>query len=161
MNIIELKFTNINQSSTKESILSVDINDGRVGMSSIVKSNLLLDFEAQEQNTLKIYFVNKEDTDTVTDDNGNIVSDMNFELESIKIDGIDIEDLKWQGNYHTDKQMFESCLFFGPKGYYQLNFSTPILKWTLEQNHLKNKNDPNWEEDYNYYTEAWNRLHSN
>lgn len=157
MNTIDLKFKNINLSSDKQPMVSVNIN-GVVLTEDSVKREMNLNFQAEESNTLAIYFINKEDGDTITDSQGKIVDDMNFELDSVIIDGLDIKDLKWQGRYHTNGDVLPSCLFFGPKGHYELFFKYPVLKWTLEQNHLKNQNDPSWEEDYNYYMEAWKRL---
>jgi hypothetical protein len=159
MNTIDLKFKNINTSGVKQPRILVEINGTKLTEEE-VNTEVSLNFKAQQTNVLKIHFVNKQGRDTVTNTMGEIVSDMNFELDTITIDGIDIKDLKWQGNYHTDNDSIESCLFFGPKGYYELIFSSPVLKWTLEQNHLKNQDDPEWEEDYNYYTEAWNKLNS-
>jgi len=159
MNTIGLKFKNIHKSGVKQPRILVEINGTKLTEEE-VKTEVSLNFKAQQTNVLKIHFVNKQGRDTVTNAMGEIVSDMNFELDTITIDGIDIKDLKWQGNYHTDNDSIKSCLFFGPKGYYELIFSSPVLKWTLEQNHLKNQDDPEWEEDYNYYTEAWNKLNS-
>jgi hypothetical protein len=104
---------------------------------------------------LKIYFTNKEPGDTAIDENNNIIADLNFELENIVIDDIDLENLKWQSNYvYGDNQSIPGCLFFGPKGYWHFAAYLPILKWKLEKNHELLNNDPNWEEDYNYYTQA-------
>ena len=48
--------------------------------------------------------------------------------------------------------------FFGPKGYWQINFDVPVLRWWLELNHNKNNDDPTWEQDYKHYEEVCQRL---
>ena len=49
-------------------------------------------------------------------------------------------------------------MFFGPKGYWELKFDVPVLRWFLKTNHSKNKNDPTWETDYNYYEKVCQKL---
>ena len=107
---------------------------------------------------MKIFFDNKEDSDTKLDHENKIVADLNFELEQIIIDGHDIKNLIWNSEYVAKGEKIPSCLFFGPKGHFEFKFDMPILKWILKSNHEKHNNDPNWEEDYNYYTEAWKLL---
>lgn len=162
MSLIELKFKNINLSNNKEPIVRVVINDNEL-INETVKPRLITplsfyDDKIPEHNILKIYFANKENSDTVLDYNNNIIEDLNFELEQIIIDGYDIKDLIWNSQYVTKTEKIQSCLFFGPKGYFEFKFDMPILKWILKTNHEKHNNDPNWEEDYNYYTEAWKLL---
>jgi len=96
----------------------------------------------------------KQPQDTVVE-NGVIVRDRSFELDSIKIDGYSLEELKWHSEFQAhDGVVYPSCLFFGPNGKFVLNFETPVLRWILQTKHEKNNDDPHWEEDYNYYTEA-------
>lgn len=86
---------------------------------------------------------------------GQIVKDKNFTLKRIIIDNIDIEELKWNSKFvDVNKNTIPGCLFFGPNGVYTIEFESPVLKWMLSTRHLKNNNDPNWEEDYQYYTKA-------
>lgn len=104
--------------------------------------------------TLIIEHCNKRPEDTVVK-NGIIVRDRSFELDRIEIDGYDLEELKWDSEFHaTDGAVYPSCLFFGPNGKFILNFESPALRWILKMRHEKNNNDPHWEEDYNYYTQA-------
>jgi hypothetical protein len=161
MKQIDFTFKNINTSTEKKPTLAVVVNDVKL-LEAEVKTSMSTQFtERSGNNLLQVYFVNKQDSDTITDDQQNIMKDMNFELESIVIDGVDIKELVWGGTYVTAKEKIDSCLFFGPKGHFELQFEMPVLRWTLEQNHLKNGNDPNWQEDYNNYTEAWKRLNQN
>ena len=74
------------------------------------------------------------------------------------MDGIDLKHLIWESRYISQDDIIESCLFFGPKGHWEINFDSPILKWILRTNNDKNKNDPDWEEGYKYYEEACLKL---
>lgn len=100
----------------------------------------------------------KKPSDTVVE-NGFIVRDRSFEIQSITVDGINIEELIWQSEFRAvNGDVYPGCLFFGPNGDFVIKFTTPILKWLLEQRHLKNNNDPTWEQDYNFYITACNLL---
>jgi hypothetical protein len=112
-------------------------------------ANLSMKVDDQESNTLWIYFENKTAEDTATDEHGNIVNDMNFTLASVRVDRIEFGALLWKGQYIAGEQTFPGCLFFGPKGYYEIVFDYPILKWQLRE-----RNEPGWEEDYHYYETA-------
>lgn len=104
---------------------------------------------------LSIAFTNKKPEDTVVDDTGKIIEDKSFELDSITVDQYDLEELKWQSKYHcTDGQTFDQCLFFGPPGKFVIDLENPILPWILGTKHKLNNNDPDWQEDYNYYVQA-------
>ena len=93
-------------------------------------------------------------TDTIVKD-GKIIRDRSFELDKIVIDGYDLEELIWASKFLAeDGQIYPSCLFFGPNGQFKLDFYNPVLYWILKTRHEKNNNDPNWEEDYNYYQQA-------
>lgn len=147
---ILLKFKNINQSP--ECAISVN--------NTLLYSGAVPDLYTdelqipQDQVLLKIEFTNKHPEDTVVE-NGVIVKDKNFELEQIVVDGYDFQELVWQGNYYDhNKQVYPGCLFFGPPGHYEINFHQPVLHWILKTRNHINNNDPDWEIDYNYYTEA-------
>ena len=86
------------------------------------------------------------------------MQDLNFELEKIIIDGLDLKNLIWESRYVAGDDTIESCLFFGPKGYWEIKFESPILRWWLKTNHDKNKNDPTWETDYNFYEKVCQKL---
>jgi hypothetical protein len=106
------------------------------------------------QCSLVIEHWDKLPSDTIVQDN-KIVRDKSFELDQIIIDEYDIEELIWNSEFLAeDGQTYTSCLFFGPNGKFILNFYNPVLYWILKTRHEKNNNDPNWEEDYNYYQQA-------
>ena len=159
---IELRFKNINIVNNKQPSVRVVINDVEL-LNEPVKTKMVTPLTLNDQpvptkNILKIFFDNKEDSDTKLDHENKIVADLNFELEQIIIDGHDIKNLIWNSEYVAKGEKIPSCLFFGPKGHFEFKFDMPILKWILKSNHEKHNNDPNWEEDYNYYTEAWELL---
>ena len=92
-------------------------------------------------------------------EHGVIVRDRSFELERCVLDGYDLQELIWDSRFVADNgQVYESCLFFGPNGEFQLNFENPPLRWILHSRHKSNNNDPHWEEDFEYYQQACKRL---
>jgi len=151
------KFKNINLVNSKHPICKIELNGNAVFFGE-VKENIEFNTEAQLQNTLRIHFVNKEGRDTVLDETNQIKQDLNFELDKVIIDGLDLKHLIWQSKYVSEDSIIDSCLFFGPKGFWELEFESPILKWFLKTDHENNNNDPTWEIDYNYYEEACQKL---
>jgi hypothetical protein len=103
---------------------------------------------------LQIDHWDKKPSDTVVENNV-IVRDRSFELDTVIIDNYNIEELIWKSQFYaTDGNVYKSCLFFGPNGSYVLNFYNPVLYWILQTRHQDNNNDPEWEQDYNYYIRA-------
>lgn len=104
---------------------------------------------------LEIQFTNKSPTDTVVDSSDTIVSDKNFELDKIVVDGYNLEELVWNSEYIAEHgDVYASCLFFGPPGKFSITLENPVLPWMLRIRHDRNGDDPNWEEDYRYYDTA-------
>jgi len=149
----EFKFKNINPVNNKYPICRIELNSDDI-FSGKVEQRIVLDADTQENNVLRIFFENKGNKDTILDDNNQIKQDLNFELEKLTIDGIDLQHLIWESRYVAKDSVIDSCLFFGPKGFWELKFDIPVLKWFLKTNHNKNNNDPTWEEDYKYYKES-------
>lgn len=153
---IELYFKNINLSPACDILVNNNLY-----YSGLVQEHITLEVNDKEYDEyeLDIKFTNKLPNDTKVDANGVIVEDKNFELQKIIIDNYSLEELIWQGNYFSDEgQIYTSCLFFGPKGKFNIKLENPILRWILATRHNINNNDPNWFEDYTYYTEAWKIL---
>lgn len=101
-----------------------------------------------------IRHLDKKPQDTKIE-NGKITRDRSFELTKIVIDGYDLEELIWNSEFRADNgQTYPSCLFFGPNGDFVLEAEYPILKWILKSRHEKNNNDPDWGQDYDFYTQA-------
>ena len=157
MTNILLYFKNINSIKNKVPFIQIYLNGESVHTGE-VKTVVDLAVETLEKNIIEIKFINKTDKDVIIDHKGNIIADLNFELEKILFDNIDIEHLKWESYYDTGVDKIQGCLFFGPAGKFVMQFEMPILRWILKTNHDKNNNDPNWEEDYHYYSEAWNKI---
>jgi uncharacterized protein involved in tolerance to divalent cations len=86
--------------------------------------------------SLEIKLTNKDETDTVLDHNQNIVKDMLLNIESIEIDNIEIEYLKWQESafYPEDpsRPILKKCVNLGWNGSYRLEFYSPFYLWLLE-----------------------------
>ena len=151
-------FKNINSVNQKYPICRIELNGNDIFIGKVVPQIELDASVDAEENNLRIYFENKQGKDTILDENNNISQDLNFELEKLTIDGLDLQHLIWQSKYFAKDSVIDSCLFFGPKGYWEIKFNSPILKWFLKTNHEKNNNDPDWEIDYNYYEEACQKL---
>ena len=93
-------------------------------------------------------------TDTVVAD-GAIVQDRSCELDTIEVDGYDLQELKWLSAYHCDDgTVLDKCLFFGKNGTWRIAFELPALRWILRTRHEINGNDPAWSEDYESYVRA-------
>ena len=91
----EFKFKNINSVNNKEPICRIELNGNNV-FSGAVQEQIILDTPTQDNNILRIFFENKEGKDTLLNDQQQIIQDLNFELEQIIIDGIDLKHLIWQ-----------------------------------------------------------------
>ena len=96
---IELRFKNINIVNNKQPSVRVVINDVEL-LNEPVKTKMVTPLTLNDQpgptkNILKIFFDNKEDSDTKLEHENKIVADQNFELAQIIIDGHDIKHLIW------------------------------------------------------------------
>lgn len=93
--------------------------------------------EENKEFTLSIRLTNKEDTDTILDhDTGVILKDMILNIESIEIDGIELEYLKWTAsNFFPDcktRPELNSCVNLGWNGSYKITMFSPFYLWLLE-----------------------------
>ena len=99
--------------------------------------------------SLEIVFQNKTDQDTVMDQNGNILSDLLLNIESIEIDEIDLGTLLWISSvYKPDYPKsyvqhcesigqnllpeLQECVNLGWNGRWVLSFTSPFYIWLLE-----------------------------
>jgi hypothetical protein len=139
--------------NNKQPMIDIRLNDASLYAGPVI-AEINCEANADEHNCLEILFTNKQQADTVCDSDNKIIKDMNFTLGKIKIDDLDIEELIWQSRYLAGEQEYPGCLFFGPRGRFVLLFSSPVLKWILSCRHQMTQQDPNWEEDYNYYITA-------
>tara|TARA_R110000868_G_scaffold339579_1_gene600286 strand:+ start:1334 stop:1819 length:486 start_codon:yes stop_codon:yes gene_type:complete len=152
---LELYFKNINKGPNDIDPMIKIIINGQEEYNGTVQKKIAINKEINNENVkLEINFYNKIYKDTKVDDVGKIINDMNFEISKIIVDTIDFEDLIWNSTYVFKDQTIEKCLFFGPNGKFIINWKMPVLKWYLETQHQLKNNDPNWEEDYEYYIEG-------
>lgn len=151
---LHFEFDNINLGpQNRQPMIDLRLNNCSLYQGPVI-AQLDLESVPNQTNCLEIFFVNKTPADTACDAVGNIVSDMNFCLSRIVIDDNNFEELIWQGKYVCDHAELASCLFFGPQGKFVIDFEYPVLKWILKTRNTINGQDPNWEEDYNYYMNA-------
>lgn len=147
---INLNFKNIVDSP----MCRIYINDDELYSGPVLPTYVLDTNLPTGTATLIIEHWGKRPEDTVVENNV-IVRDRSFEIDSVIIDHYDLEELKWDSKFNAqDGAVYPGCLFFGPNGRFVLEFETPVLRWMLQTRHEKNNDDPHWEEDYNYYTEA-------
>jgi hypothetical protein len=103
----------------------------------IVYHQIDYEIELDRDLVLEITLLNKADSDTVQDQDKNIVKDMLLNIESIEIDGIELEQLKWTESVFipTDKNKptLDNCVNIGWNGTYKLPMSTPFYLWLLEK----------------------------
>ena len=154
---LEFKFKNINSLPNKKPACRIELN-GVTVFTGDVEQHIKVDAETKSSNVLRIFFENKKHNDTTVNEHDEIVQDLNFELERIMIDGLDLKHLIWESRYVAGDHTIESCLFFGPKGHWEMEFESPILRWWLKTNHDKNNDDPTWEADYNFYEKVCQKL---
>lgn len=112
-----------------------------------------IEFEAELEEgdrNLEIEFLNKGFGDTVTDEKGEIISDMLLNIDSIEIDDIDLGTLKWTLSDYKPQypnryvqtvvkdtgkkpdESVKSCVNLGWNGKWSLPFQSPFYIWLLE-----------------------------
>lgn len=157
---LALKFKNIRPCNGLPRIRIV-INDALVFENSVrPEINIQCD-PVHKRINLSIQHYGKDPaTDTVVK-NGVIVQDRSCELDTIEIDGYDLQELKWLSTYHCDDgTVLDKCLFFGKNGTWHIAFELPALRWILRTRHEINGNDPDWSEDYESYVRACRLLNT-
>lgn len=105
---------------------------------------------AEGELILDIEFLNKGFGDTVIDEQGNILSDLILNIESIEIDEIELSTLKWSNSEYrpiypskhvisvlkeTGKKpddVVKNCVNLGWNGKWSLPFQSPFYIWLLE-----------------------------
>jgi hypothetical protein len=123
---------------------SIHINKDTI-LHSIIKSpsnqivyhEFTYTLESDQEFNLEIRLLNKTDSDTVQDSEKNIVKDMILNIESIEIDGIELEFLKWSESVFTPenptKPTLKNCVNLGWNGAYKLSLTSPFYLWLLEK----------------------------
>lgn len=99
--------------------------------------------------SLEIIFQNKTDQDTVMDQEGNILSDLLLNIDSIEIDEIELGSLIWTSSIYkpdypksyvqhcktvgqTLLPELQECVNLGWNGRWVLSFTSPFYIWLLE-----------------------------
>lgn len=151
---LALKFKNIQDCNGLPNIRIV-INDAVVFENEVCSLIPVQCHPVDNKINLSIEHYGKDpSTDTVVAD-GAIVQDRSCELDTIEVDGYDLQELKWLSAYHCDDgTVLDKCLFFGKNGTWRIAFELPALKWILRIRHEINGNDPDWAEDYESYVRA-------
>jgi hypothetical protein len=151
---LALKFKNIQPCNGLPHIRIV-INDTVVFENTVCPLITVQCHPVDNQIKLSIEHYDKDTAvDTVVID-GVIVQDRSCELDTIEVDGYDLQELKWLSAYHCDDgSVLDKCLFFGKNGTWSIAFELPVLKWILRTRHEINRNDPTWSEDYESYVRA-------
>jgi hypothetical protein len=151
---LTLKFKNIQDCNGLPNIRIV-INDAVVFENTVCPLITIQCHPVDNKINLSIEHYGKDPlTDTVVAD-GVIVQDRSCELDTIEVDGYDLQELKWLSAYHCDDgSVLDKCLFFGKNGTWHIAFELPALKWILRTRHEINRNDPDWSEDYESYVRA-------
>lgn len=117
------------------------INEAEI-VSSVATTDIqYFEFDAeviQDQTfTLDIWLLNKTDSDTVLDADNKILKDMLLNIESIEVDGIDLEFLKWSESefipQDSTRPVLKNCVNLGWNGFYRLSISSPFYLWLLEK----------------------------
>jgi hypothetical protein len=142
-------------SDKKQTEFKISINGNTVVHSKLTKQpNDTEYFEftheiSEGDNTLEISLLNKGFGDTVIDQQGNIVSDMLLNIDSVEIDEIDLGSLKWTlssyepvypERYRAEAKKrgeelsssVKNCVNLGWNGTWKLPFTSPFYIWLLE-----------------------------
>jgi len=147
---LKLEFDNI----VDRPCCSVTVNQQQLYRGEVRPELTLFSKDLTDRVELKITHYDKKPEETVVVD-GKIVQDRSFTLEKIIVDNYSFDELIWESKFYADTgEVYPSCLFFGPNGNFVIDFQLPVLPWILKTRHQKNNNDPNWEQDYNYYEQA-------
>lgn len=119
--------------------LEIEANDQTVWKDYVTQgSTISVDFLAQEQNTVRIKYINKRNGpdvwDTKIDENGAIVEDQHAVLTNIRINRAQanwlIATTEWHYANGEQKQNFG---FMTHQGYMQINFPLDVYTWIIQQ----------------------------
>jgi hypothetical protein len=153
MNLV-LKFKNIQLCNGLPNIRIV-INDAVVFENTVCPLITVQCHPVDNKITLRIEHYGKDPVVDTVVEHGVIVQDRSCELDTIEVDGYDLEELRWHSAYHCDDgTVLDKCLFFGKPGTWHMSFDLPVLRWILKTRHEINNNDPDWQEDYESYISA-------
>ena len=135
-----------NFAKDKKPSIKISVNDVILynGVVDCNEKEYSFDVEPIQQNQLTIEHYNKQNNDTIVDENGNIVEDLSIELVSIDIDNVKILEtvlynmpfyVDWPDNLIEDfrnkgedvPEYITNNLYFGFNGIYKFDFSNNIV----------------------------------
>lgn len=152
---LHLKIGLSGSSSTKHPQFAILLNDQKFFDTVLTQGPNITEYfefdaEVEEGNCfLSIEFKNKTILDTVLDKDGNIISDLLLNIDSIEIDEMDLGSLLWTAsnyvpNYpekykekiaatgQTLSESVQNCVNLGWNGKWTLPFQSPLYIWVLE-----------------------------
>jgi hypothetical protein len=157
---LALKFKNIQPCNGLPRI-RIHINDAVVFENTVCPLITVQCHPVDNRINLSIEHYGKDPVVDTVVDNGVIVQDRSCELDTIEVDGYDLQELKWHSAYHCDDgSVLDKCLFFGKPGTWRMACELPVLRWILRTRHEINRNDPTWAEDYESYVRACRLLNT-
>lgn len=135
-----------NFAKDKKPSIKISVNNAVLynGLVDYNEKEYSFDVEPIQQNQLTIEHYNKQNNDTIADENGNIVEDLSVELVSIDIDNVKILEtvlynmpfyVDWPDNLIEDfknkgedvPEYITNNLYFGFNGIYKFDFSNNIV----------------------------------
>jgi len=142
-------------SDTKKPEFNISINN-KVFVDSKLKNNKdeieYFEFDAEVEEGecfVCVELKNKKLHDTTLDSDGNIVDDLILNIDSIEVDEIDLDVLKWTHSIYEPKypkhyiikaqsqgttleKTLKNCINLGWNGTWKLPFTSPFYVWLLE-----------------------------
>jgi hypothetical protein len=128
----------LNDVLIERNFIKFDIDPGGEQKVSPIKYiEFAAELEEDSKNRLQIRLENKEDNDTIeNDDKTAIIKDLLLNINSIEIDDISLEQLMWDSSeFVADdpaRPVLKQCVNLGWNGTYILEFTSPFYLWLLE-----------------------------
>lgn len=125
----------------KQPAYSVLLNGTEYQAGFVTTDTTYVEFSAEvEEDTeciLQIRLNNKTDDDVIqNEDKTAILKDLLLNIESIEIDEIDLDQLKWSASEFIaddpERPILKQCTNLGWNGAYTLKFTSPFYLWLLE-----------------------------
>ena len=106
----------------------ISLNEKILFEGNMEKTNWNFEVNAEEQNTLRIYLLNKKDGDTLVNKDGDIIKDTFIWVKSIMIDKRKLRSaINDISRIITDKgSEIKYATYLSQNGYYELRFELPI-----------------------------------
>ena len=119
------------------------INDRVINLDISGQQNVVIEKELsipKGQNKLSIELMNKNESNTIVDQNQNILQDTLIQLQNLELQEImclhmceNRDDIARFKINNTDNQILTKTTTFGQNGTFELHFCTPLYDWLLDQ----------------------------